>query len=174
MRPGTSVIPPQVVNALNKLTASAVRLAVALGMFMDPAGRCYPGCRTLMRTAGIVDWRTFKAARKQLAGMAGLAWKAGAGSRPTVYQWPVASVAVTDKNNGEAPAAITDTGVCNACTPASVAITDETPYQQLPSNDKAHAHTREAEERERREAYDKVGVSWNMDTGEVTRRDGRN
>jgi len=117
MRSGSSVVPPEVVEALGALPPSAIRLAVALGRFMDSSGRCWPSNRALMEAAGLRDWRTFDAARRALQKV-GLRWVSGSGRGwRTVYEWsrpgsnptaPERPDAATDLFGAETPVAVTD------------------------------------------------------------------
>ena len=77
MQPGSAVIPPVVVQAAPQLSGAAVRLALALGKFMNGQGECWPAYRTLMGVAGIRDQRTFSRARRELADRCGLVWFGG-------------------------------------------------------------------------------------------------
>ena len=99
MKAGSAIIPPAVVAALPKLSGPAAKLAVALGRYADRTGRCWPSTRTLMRVAGINDWRTFRAARESLRAH-GLTWESGKGRRSCQYRWadvvPVSDTGNTD------------------------------------------------------------------------------
>ncbi len=110
MKSGTSIIPPNVVSVLPMLKPSSVCLAVALGKFCNQEGICWPSTETLMRDAGISDWRTFKEARDELKNQCGLSWKSGRGRNTCMYQW---CDLVTGKNTGTtskiAPVENTDT-----------------------------------------------------------------
>ncbi|GEM_PF-3000373 len=142
MKSGTSIIPPAVVAALPKLPHSALKLAAVIGKYANQQGECWPAVRTLMKDAGIGDWRTFQAARKSLK-VYGLTWKTGTGRQSCRYKWtsvaPVTSTGTKDgvvsgittgaKKNKKsvAPVTITDD--------APVAITDRTPHR-TPQEDK--------------------------------------
>ena len=91
MKPGTSIVGPQIVNVLPRLSSAAVRLGVALGKFENQNGTCWPSERRLMQVSGIADWRTFRKARDEL-GAIGLRWIPGKGRATTRYSWQVMPV----------------------------------------------------------------------------------
>jgi len=121
MKQGTSILPPNIVAAIPKLTHSALKLAVAIGKYADKQGVCWPATRTLMKDAGITDWRTFQAARKSLKPY-GLTWETGKGRRSCRYQLTnVAPVTTTDTMQDIVPVTITDV--------VPVTITGGTPHR---------------------------------------------
>ena len=73
-KPGYATVPAAVVRALGTLSKPALRLAVALGSYVDAQWYCYPSTRTLQEEAAIRDWRAFDSARRELARY-GLRWQ---------------------------------------------------------------------------------------------------
>lgn len=86
MRPGSSVVTPEVVEALADLSPAAVRLAVALGHHANGAGQCWPGRETLMRLTGIRSVATIAAGMRELE-LCGLR-RLRRHHKPTLYSWP--------------------------------------------------------------------------------------
>ena len=87
MMPGSAIVPPLVRQRLPDLSGTAAKLAIALSGYVNgKTGDAFPSNKTLMENAGITSWRTFRHARKELAGC-GLTWKAGNGKALTTYRW---------------------------------------------------------------------------------------
>ncbi len=85
--PGSAIVPPLVRQRLPDLSGTAAKLAIALSGYVNgKTGDAFPSNKTLMANAGITSWRTFRDARKELAGC-GLTWKAGKGKALTTYRW---------------------------------------------------------------------------------------
>ncbi len=114
MRPGSSVLPPEVLVAITEgvLSCAAIKLAVILGRFMNENGQCWPAKRTLQRAAGIKSTDTLKAACESLKTAGLISWSKGTGRKRTVWKWTVAvPVAGTSTDGVAVPVAGTSTEI---------------------------------------------------------------
>jgi len=87
MKSGFSIVPENVVAELSRLSGTAIKLAVALGKFMDKTGMCHPSTQTLMENAGIKNWRTFTKAREELESRGLLKWQRHSRRETMQYCW---------------------------------------------------------------------------------------
>jgi hypothetical protein len=140
MMPGSAIVPPVVRQRLPDLSGTAAKLAIALSGYVNAkTGDAFPSNQTLMRDAGITDWRTFRDARKELAGC-GLTWVTGLGARRTTYRWSRVSV----KNAEGVSVKNTESVILGDCKKPSGGICNLTPQvtvnrEQPISRDASHA-----------------------------------
>ena len=102
MRPGSAIIPPEVVEAMPTLSGAAVKVAVAIAAFANGEGRAWPRRATLMAKAGVGSTATLAAACRELE-QAHIICRTHRGSKATVYTWhqPTAVAPVQKVNRSQ-------------------------------------------------------------------------
>ena len=59
-------MPAEIIEALPGMSGKACKIAMALAVFMDKQGKCWPSNRTLMGTSGIMRRQSVTAALNEL------------------------------------------------------------------------------------------------------------
>ena len=85
-KPRYAYMPAEIIEALPEMSGKACKIAVALAVFMDKQGKCWPSSRTLMETSGIRRRQSVTAALNELVGLGLLTIKKDQSVR-NLYTW---------------------------------------------------------------------------------------
>ena len=85
-KPRYAYIPAEILEALPEMSGKACKIAVALAVFMNKQGKCWPSSKTLMETSGIRRRQSVTAALNELVELGLLSIKKEKFAR-NLYTW---------------------------------------------------------------------------------------